>query len=338
MLQRFYLWVHHRTYRRRKVRQRRFAGIYVVSIGNLSAGGTGKTPAVRLLAAAARAPMVVLRGYGGSLSGRGALIGDGTTLYEDWRGSGDEAALLAGGGLRVAVGRNRADVIERFVGASRTVLLDDAFQNPSVYRDHELVLIDASAPVRSMQPLPSGRFRDDWSALERANTVLLTRCSDASSQQLSDLMNVILEYLPAAHVFQSDHLPGDLVPALPSQPSSESVSAPALGAFCGIGNPDSFFRTLQSLGLEISERMVFADHHHYTKSDLAELLERSRRGGLRWITTQKDAVRLQASDPLSKQLRDVLHVLPIELRIRAGREKQFLRRVLGPAYVSHQGL
>ena len=322
-LQRLYLRLHRRVFRRRLREQKRFERFYIVSIGNLSAGGTGKTPLVRRLAERVlkHSPLVVLRGYGGRAGKEGVLVSDGRSVLTDRLQAGDEALLLAGlPGLRVAAGADRARLIERYGDPSRIVFLDDAFQNPTVYRDFDLVLIDASVPLEKLRVFPLGRFREGLDALERADAVLLTRVAESSPENRAALEREVAAYLPLEKIFCSRHEPQGLLP--------EPPAGARFGAFCGIGNPESFFRTLAEKGLEIRERRVFPDHHAFRPREIRKLLETAERENLRWITTEKDAVRLK-DGPEGKKLLQMTHVLEIRMRILDDREEEFFRTVFG---------
>ena len=324
MLQKIYLALHRRTFAARLRRQRRFPELYVVAVGNLSTGGTGKTPAVLHLAKQAILPMVILRGYRGGMSRKGGLVSSGSGPLVGPRECGDEAALYARTfGLRVAVGRDRVAAIESHSGNARTIFLDDAFQNPSVYRDHELVLIDAAARRTSLRLLPAGRLREPWEALARADTVLLTRVSEAAPADVDWLMERIGSFVPGPAIFRSEHRALPVAPALPK--------GAHVGAFCGIGNPQSFFHSLRDLGVSLMAQEVFPDHHHYSGREVARLIDLARAHALVWVTTEKDAVRLMERADVSPEFLSTLRVLPVEIRITGGREEEFVSRVLGPA-------
>lgn len=342
-----YLAVHRRTYQRRLRAQRRFADRYVISIGNLSAGGTGKTPvALDLAAELIRreiSVMAVLRGYGGRIPDQhrhaGAkgytpalLVAAGQAASDEIdqpvtaREAGDEAMLYARlPGLRVAVGRDRAGVIERFggPGQAQVILLDDAFQNPSVARDHELVLLDASVPLQAMAVIPAGRFREPPEALARAHTVLLTRVDSAPVDRLAALEALVRKHAPDAAIYYSRHRPKPLelpgsVSDRAAQAADSSDSAVRFGAFCGLGNPEAFWRTLEEQSLSLVIKRAFPDHHAFSVSDLQNLEREARSKGfakLRWITSAKDSVRLDTLPDLPGDLRARILVQEIELEI-----------------------
>lgn len=348
-LEALYLWAHRRTYRRRLARQTVFESLYVVSVGNLSAGGTGKTPVALALAQRLRAggvqTLAVLRGYGGSVSKKsgvgqaagetsGLLVSDGERILADVAAAGDEALLFARApGLRVAVGRDRAAAILQFAGDAQAVLLDDAFQNPLVGRDHELVLVDALVPLERMRVFPGGRFRDPPEALGRADTILLTRVDLAAPAALAALEGLIQNIAAETPVFRGRHAPA------PVNIERIDPARPAIGAFCGLGNPEGFF---QSLALPPNEfeavfTRAFPDHHPYTSAEIRTLFRDAERAGypdLPFVTSAKDHVRLAALSDLEAELFERIHVLEIEFEILEDRGAEFFERVLGPVLLA----
>lgn len=308
-----YLFLHRYIYKKRLDKQIRFSDRYVISIGNLSAGGTGKTPVTAAIAEVFKSqkPLAVLRGYGGKLKepllvsrGRGPLV----TADE----AGDEAVLLSSvKGLRVAAGKNRGEVIRKFSGDSKLILLDDAFQNPSVFRNHELVLIDSTIPPDSIRVFPSGHFRDNIRALSKADTVLLTRTDQITRGELLAWKKILKISVPHCEVFESIHMPEKIKPVLKSK---------RIGAFCAIGNSGSFFSLLEKLGYELIKTKAWKDHHGFTDSDISELLQWK----IPLVTTSKDYARL--SEKHKKRMKN-LHVLNIKIKIVKD-EKKFYKRIM----------
>lgn len=354
LLQKIYLALHRRTFARRLARQRRFSGLRVVSVGNLSAGGTGKTPATALLAREAlrrgARPLILLRGYRGSASREGRLVSDGTGVLASAAAAGDEAVLLADAvpGARVAVGRNRVAALEAFGGACDLVLLDDAFQNPSVYRDFDLVLIDLSVPLDRLRLLPTGRFREDFAALDRADAVLFTRGDQVDAERRAAYEAAVRAGRAELPVFVAAHRPtalraafaetgitgtgrGSVRPNRPSESPSNrpsdrsSVSPASLAAFCGLGNPAAFRATLVQASHAPREFRAFPDHYAYRREDLEQLFAGN---DWFWATTEKDLARLRDLD-LPAELRARILVLGIEMEILDGRQGEFLDLVLG---------
>ena len=265
----------------------------VVSVGNLTVGGTGKTPTVILLAQLLRErgyrPAVLSRGYGGHAKAAVNVVSDGNRVLLRWRDAGDEPVLIAGAlpGIPVMTGPKRSltgkAAVERF-GAD-ILILDDAFQHRSLFRDIDIVLMDAARPFGNGFLLPRGPLREPPQALRRAGIILRTGEADREEP---------LREVPSLPFFRGTHRPQEVVEA-----ATGRVSPPAalrgqkVFAFAGIGSPDSFRRGLTALGAEVVCFRAFPDHHPYGRSDIECLrLLAKDSGSARIVTTEKDAVRL----------------------------------------------
>ena len=263
----------------------------VVSVGNLTVGGTGKTPTVILLAAMlrerGRRPAVLSRGYGGSTRAPVTIVSDGQRILAGWRESGDEPVLLARAlpGVPVLTGPRRIltgrVAVERF-GAD-VLILDDAFQHRALFRDLDIVMLDAARPFGNGSLLPRGPLREPQGALSRAHLLIRT-----GGTQRADFPVLPL---PA---FRGVHQPRELVEAATGRtlPLTELKGA-RVCAFAGIGSPEAFRQSLTTLGAEVVAFQAFPDHHPYTAADLEALRSRAGKCGAgRIVTTEKDGVRL----------------------------------------------
>ncbi len=353
--ERLYLYAHEQNFRRRLKNQQHFQDKYVISVGNLSTGGVGKTPLCALLAEYLakhnRKSLIVLRGYKAQLSKKGALVSnrvgqiskENTPNYNVSQ-VGDESLLLASlKNTKVAIGKNRSQVIQSYGEDTKSIILDDAFQNPSVHRDHDLVLIDATFGLtqKNMRLIPHGHMREPLTALRRADTVLLTRCDQVGQKQLEDLRQAILKVCPSQAIFMARH---NIVGLRPASLTIENktkdrlipVSAlphsqEAIGSFCGLGNPQAFFVSIEQLGYTLKEKRTFVDHHNFRLKDLEGL---AKTGLSTWITSSKDMVRIEHSN--SEDLRqNILNlglnifVLEIAIEIMQAKQDTFLERVCG---------
>lgn len=279
-------------YDRRILRQERLP-CPVVSVGNLTVGGTGKTPAVILIAALlrdrGRRPAVLSRGYGGTSRAPVNTVSDGRRVLMGWREAGDEPLLIAAalpdvpvltGAERVRTGRA---AIERF-GAD-CLILDDAFQHRALCRDLDIVMLDGLRPFGNGFLLPRGPLREPPGALGRAHLVIRTGDAGAAAP---------LPGAPSLPSFAGLHRPREAVEAA----TGRSVPLAALRgkrmcAFAGIGRPEAFRRSLAEVGVEIVSFRAFPDHHPYRPSDLEALRRLARQSGAEGIvTTEKDGVRL----------------------------------------------
>lgn len=292
----------------------------VISVGNITAGGTGKTPLVewvaRALAREGLKPCVLTRGYGRE-GGRGrVVVSDGERLLAGARAGGDEPRLLAEKLLGAAAVVSDADRVAAGLWAVRNVgaevfVLDDGFQHLRLARDLDLVTVDGAAPWGGGHLLPRGRLREPPGGLARADCIVITRAELArdlgavrdEAKRLSGGRAVVLaarvrttgmrRLAPAAA--------GDARGGTEDELENAALRRP-VGAFCGVGNPGAFFSHLRNDGQHVVYERAFADHHAYTQSDVDAVTRGAVRGGARaLLTTAKDAVKL----------RDFVFALPV---------------------------
>ena len=275
------------------------AGVPVISVGNLTVGGTGKTPLTAWIAQClleeGRRPAIVSRGYGGK-SGRGPRVvssGSGPTVSAEI--AGDEPVLLARRlpGVLVVVGSDRVAgaLAARRAGAD-VLVLDDGFQHRRLARDCDLVLLDARDPFGSTRLLPSGPLREPFGSLARADAVILTR--SRAGEPFPFLERVIRRYAGDVPLMRAGHRRAGFVDAegLPGTAPARAV------AFCGIGSPDEFFLDLAREGVEVVAERRFHDHHRYREVDLREIAELARAHEAVPVSTEKDLARLQEASRL----------------------------------------
>ena len=274
------------------------AALPVLSVGNLTVGGTGKTPTVawiveRLLARGRR-PAVVSRGYGGD-AGSGPLVvstGDGPLCPAET--SGDEPWLLAREltGAFVVVGSDRRLGVEkaRQLGAD-TVVLDDGFQHRRLARELDIVLLDAEKPFGNGYLLPAGPLREPVEGLARANVVIVTRSDPAGRYDLIE--KTVRKHNPAAPILRAGHRRVGFFDA-----DGHAAPRPTrVMAFCGIGNPESFRSDLQTEGCEVARFSARRDHHRYSDAELVELRRSAELLDAVPVTTEKDLARLGGRSP-----------------------------------------
>lgn len=278
----------------------------VISVGNLSAGGTGKTPMVLWLAQQLRSRhkrlAIVSRGYG-TPAIRQPDQPPGITLVADANGTrltppdaADEAALLAANlpGVTILTGADRARLI-RFaveVQGAECIVMDDGFQHLRVERDLDLVLLDARQPFGNGFLLPGGILRESPQALHRCDAIILTRCdSELLFEQAKTLLTSLL---PGKPIFRADHQPAAWLRLGTTEPLPLAMLAerPVL-AFCGIARPDSFVELLKKSQTPIAELRTFPDHFQYTPAVWADLVRQARASQAEAIVcTEKDAVKI----------------------------------------------
>jgi len=277
----------------------------VISVGNLTVGGTGKTPMViwlaeRLLADGKRVA-ILSRGYRGS------------------GGTSDEIELMK---LRLrdrvvfGVGADRYAEGRRLESAGVDVyLLDDGFQHLQLARDVDIVLVDSTRPLRHEFLLPAGRLREPQSALNRATSVVFTR-----TEQSKLKLDSIPRPGPFAVYLANSKLLGFRTYGAADQQTLRPSLAGSYFAFCGIGNPEAFFADLERWGIRLAGQRAFRDHHRYTRREISELdREAEIAGCTALVTTEKDAQNIKAASG-SKPLVEVA-VVAIEIRD----ETEFLR-------------
>ncbi|MEE9225865.1 MAG: tetraacyldisaccharide 4'-kinase [Bacteroidota bacterium] len=275
----------------------RSVGVPTVSVGNLSVGGTGKTPLVeymaRVLVKEGKRVAVVTRGYRRSSQGL-RIVSDGRRILSAPNESGDEPFQIAENvpGAVVLVDEQRTRGAQHAANqyGAEVILLDDGFQHRALARDFDIVVLNAKE--RSSPLLPAGRMRESVSGLARADVLVFSHCS--GTDEVTRLGDQLRSYTDAP-IFCTRFIVQDVREvATGSSVEPEVLKNKSAAAFCGIGNPESFRRTLLELGVQVASFRRFSDHHRYSERDLV-LVERDKeRTKADWIlTTQKDAVRLR---------------------------------------------
>lgn len=273
----------------------------VISVGNITLGGTGKTPAViqiaGLLSRNKKTPVIISRGYGRKDESEILVVSDGRSILADTRSGGDEPVLIASKlpGIPVVVGQDRYQAariaIQRF--SPGVVVLDDGFQHVRLKRDLDIVLLDAGDPFGKGRLFPAGILREPLCALKRAHAVLITKM-DATGD-----VNALKETIRRntnARIFTSRLVPVDLIDYRSNEirPLSALRGSKVL-ALSGIARPTSFTLLLTSLGADIAAAYTYPDHFNYESSDLETVCQKAANEKISMIvTTEKDAIRLKA--------------------------------------------
>jgi tetraacyldisaccharide 4'-kinase len=280
----------------------------VVSVGNLTLGGTGKTPCVEYVARLYRdyalRVAILSRGYGAT------------------GGRNDEALVLEQnlpdvphlqGADRVALARTALEELE-----SEVLVLDDGFQHRRLHRDLDLVLLDATQPWGYGYVFPRGWLREPPGSLKRAGVVVLTHCDQVDAAHLAALQAEVARHAPAAAIVQTTHRPTAWLNSEPAQLALAELSGRPVAAFCGIGNPLAFRQTLERLGTAVCAFRAFADHHAYTRADIDALHDWAVKQppDAALATTQKDLVKIR----LSRLGGRPLWALRISLHVESGKE------------------
>lgn len=291
-------------YRRGALRSQA-VGAPVLSVGNLTAGGTGKTPLVEWLARAVvvegRRVCVLTRGYAREGAGRRLVVSDGENIFARAREAGDEPLLLAerllSFGVAVVCDADRAAAARFAIEelGSDVLILDDGFQHLRLARDLNVATLDATDPWGGGRLLPAGLLREPVKQLARADCVVITRAE--LSEDLNGLRAEASRLSGGRHVFgaRTRTTGFKLVAQAGRAELIERERLPrAVAAFCGIGNPRAFFSNLAREGFELRYTRAFADHHAYTQHDVDAVVRDARLGDAEvLITTAKDAVKLR---------------------------------------------
>ncbi|GAB4403432.1 MAG: tetraacyldisaccharide 4'-kinase [Bacteroidia bacterium] len=294
------------------------APVPVLATGNLSAGGTGKTPMAHYLLTylvqQGRKPAYLSRGYG--RRSRGYMLvppGSRADLY------GDEAIWIAQcfPALSVAVCEDRVQGIQHLLasGTTDTIVLDDAFQHRRAGRDLDLVLIDAQRPPTHDHLLPWGRLREPIESLHRADFLIINKIQD---MQAAETIAQALQHLGKPIAF-TRYLPLSLQDANGAVHPLNSLAGASVVVFSGIGNPGYFHASVQGTGASIQEKLTFGDHHRYQPHDLTAIAQAVHQHAPDFVlTTAKDLCRLDhaARQFLTKQI--PLYCLDVQIEWLGG--------------------
>jgi tetraacyldisaccharide 4'-kinase len=294
-------------------RQRRLPSA-VISIGNITVGGTGKTPATIAVAEEAQKrgmkPIILTRGYKGRAKGPCFVTrGEGALLSV--KDAGDEPVLMAERltGVPIVKGSNRFEagmfaLRELHIGGpelkSHVFILDDGFQHRGLYRDRDIVLIDSGNPFGNGLLLPLGRLREPVKSLNRADIIVLTRTgADIRKKggQEDEVMNVVRRHNQGAALFHARHTPLSCTLRSGQENPAGWLSGKKVFGFCALASPDAFRRTLLELGADIRGFRAYKDHYQYSRRDISSIKKEAEGSGAGWIVaTEKDIIKTRNLD------------------------------------------
>lgn len=323
-------------------------GTMVVSIGNITVGGTGKTPVVerfaKELTARGRKVAILSRGYksselkerqrwsnpktGETVTSPPKIVSDGHEVLLGAKYAGDEPFMLATNlsGVSVVVDRDRVRggrFAVKELGAD-TLLLDDGLQYLDLEHSLDVILVDQNAPFGNGYILPRGTMREPPPNLCRADYIFITKC-DGKPQD--DLIKRIRKYNQEAEIVKCTHGPKHLQGVFNDEELSlDALEGKYIGAISGIAQPESFDRLLKQLGGKVMFHTTFSDHHAFTSKEIEPFMDRCINRGVDMIvTTEKDAVRF----PKPNKIDVPIYFLRIEVRILEGEEiwEQCLERI-----------
>jgi tetraacyldisaccharide 4'-kinase len=291
-------------------------GAAVISVGNITVGGTGKTPLVIwLIKQITENLKLKTKNYGYAILTRG---------YKTTQNYSDEPAILAETcpNAKVIVNSDRvagANEAVNKIGA-KILIMDDGFQHRRLARDLDIVTIDATRPFGYGKMLPAGLLREPAIALKRADAVVITRCDQVDENELTELEKKLRYLNPDMAIARSIHKPICAKTIDGSQISIDELKDKRVLAFCGIGNPDAFFNTASGIGCDIVGSKIYDDHYQYTDDCLAGIYKQA--GHLKSdliLTTQKDWAKITPLAPVKKDI--PLAYLAIELKFIGGEDK-----------------
>ena len=293
----------------------------VISVGNLTIGGTGKTPLIEFLAEVLHNRnikiVILMRGYMGQ--------GAGSKAHKS-----DEAQMLTNtfSNIPVLIGANRVKSAKNYLehNAADVFLLDDGFQHQQLFRDVDIVVIGTTNAWGNRCLLPRGILRESMQALTRAQIFVLTK-TDFGKNNLDAITRDIKRRNPDALIVETIHKPVSLVDIrLDAVVDLEKVSGKQVCAMCSIGDPNPFIHTLNGLQANIEKQYSFMDHHIYTQEDIRRIVRSCRDQRIVTIvTTEKDAVKLK---PFLEEFPEDIQIYALRIKIViTEREDQFLERI-----------
>ena len=293
----------------------------VISVGNLVAGGAGKTPVVimlaKMLAAGKKKAVIVSRGYGRTAKrGRVTVVTDGKRMLVQNPGeAGDEPFMMAQKleGVPVVVCGDKLKACRHAVKefSPDFIILDDGFQSLKLSRWLGLLVLNCSNPFGNCKLLPAGFLREPVKNLRRAGLIMLTRCEQASAQEKEALLKIIAEHCGGVQVIECSYAVTGMSALTDNETrDAESLKGAEVTLVSGIGMPGSFEHTVKSLGADKVRVLAFPDHHRYDSRDV----ERIEKAAGTVVTTEKDGVSLKGA------VKRKIWVLKIEAQITKGRE------------------
>jgi len=265
----------------------------IISVGNITTGGSGKTPLVmylaNLLIKNGKNPGIVSRGYGRKSKGL-VVVHDGKKMKAKVDSAGDEPFLMATilKSVPVIVCEDRREAIRHLLNSSKVniIIMDDGFQHRKVKRDLDIITISANDSKSDYRLLPWGKLREPIKNINRSNALVFTKTDNFTPP------NMLAEF---QSVFKGNSIVSSIIPVLMRYDSSgyhkSLPSSEVLFAFCGIGEPDSFFKSIKQLDIKLGGKRIFSDHKEYTESVITELSAQIKSSNCpAIITTEKDLV------------------------------------------------
>jgi len=263
-----------------KTTDRSHTSVPVISVGNITAGGTGKTPMViwlcNWLSSKGIKCAILTRGYKATAGGKN-----------------DEPTVI----VRHCPQANLVVNPDRLAGTieavkrynSQVLIMDDGFQHRKLHRDIDIVMIDGTSPFGYGKLLPAGLLREPPSSLKRAHAAVITKCDLVPEQDITKLAEIIKVINPDIVIARATHNPVCAIASGEKEITLEELKHKKIFAFCGIGNPDAFLNTINRLGIKVEGSKIYNDHHNYASCDTDEIFQKAEEAGAQLIlTTEKD--------------------------------------------------
>jgi tetraacyldisaccharide 4'-kinase len=300
------------------------ADVPVISIGNITAGGTGKTPLVIWICNTINQKSKIKNQKCGV-----AILTRGYKAAQNYI---DEPVILAEScpQAKVIVNPNRAEAAAEAVDkfGAKVLIMDDGFQHRRLHRDLDIVTIDATCPFGYGKALPAGLLREPVASLRRADAAVVTRCDQISESELSRIEKKLQLINPDMVIAKSIHNPICAKTMTGEKITIEQLKDKKIFAFCGIGNPDAFLNTIRNTGANLVGSKIYNDHYHYTNDCLADIYEQARYLNADLIlTTQKDWTRTTLPASAKKDI--PFAYLAVEIKFTSGEDK--LKQLIGDA-------
>ncbi len=297
------------------------ADVPVISVGNITTGGTGKTPLVIWLCKFLQQKEI-----------RCAVLTRGYKTHTQTRVTIDEPVILAEScpEAKIIVNPDRVEAAAEAVNkvGAKVLIMDDGFQHRRLHRDLDIVTIDGTCPFGYGKLLPAGLLREPLDSLKRADAAVVTRCDQISESKLSQIEKKLQLINLDMIIAKSIHNPICAKSVTGEEITIEQLRSRKIFAFCGIGNPDAFLNTIRSTGANLVGSKIYNDHYHYTDSDIDDIHGQANRLEADLIlTTQKDWTRTTLPASAKKDI--PFAYLAVELKILAGEDK--LKELIGDA-------
>ncbi len=283
--------------------KKKYFKVPIISVGNVTFGGTGKTPMIIYLTnkmvELGLTPAVLTRGYKGDLEHASGIIYGGQRFRSNPKQFGDEPLLISRKMSKgaVIVGKKRADNLRKFFHeiSPDVVFLDDGFQHIQLYRSFNIVLFDAGLPLERYKTAPLGYLREGLTSLKDADAIVLSRADQVSTEQMDELSKLLSKFhrkgIPTAKFgYRPDGL-FDSFDKLKIEMSD--LKGKEVIALTAIASPDSFYQLLEDHGATIVDRIVYPDHYLFTQMDMNEILHKSTQKNAIIVTSEKDMVKVR---------------------------------------------